>query len=106
MFVPVIIDHVNKNNYYIVEFWRTLIKQICEYKCQIFSCVLVQCPFDLLTVTFQGQTFFDSSRPPRTLLSKGQITIAAKEHGEPKTLNLYNSHSRRYYFGYTAGYFR
>ncbi len=35
-------------------------KQICDYKCRIFPRVLVQCPFDLLTVTFQGQTFFDS----------------------------------------------
>ena len=35
-------------------------------------------PFDLLTVTFQGQTFFDSLWPPRTLWSKGKITVATQ----------------------------
>ncbi len=50
-------------------------KQISEYNRQIFPEKLALCLFDLLTVTFQVQIFFDCSWPSWTLLTKWSFEV-------------------------------
>ncbi len=56
----------NNNNY----------KEAPIYFSNIFFLSLVRPPFDLFMVTFQGQTFFERLRAPRSLIVSGKIFVA------------------------------
>ena len=68
-----------------VECLLKIIKQISKYNRRIFPEKLALCLFDLLTATFQGQFFLDSSWPPEDYISRSVINDITDQADEEST---------------------